>query len=579
VEPDPATQHRKGVGVELAHLPHLVLAISVVGLLALFADKAFSIDDPLFLWLAHHIADHPLDPYGFSVNWFGELKPMIHESQNPPLAGYYLAAAGKLFGWSERALHAALIPPAAAVVATTAALARRLGVSPIEAGFAAALTPAFLVTATNVSSDMLLLAFWCGSVLCWMRGLDGDRRRWLVAAAALAGLAVLTKYFGVALVPLLFVYALVRKRRLGVWVWPLAIPLLVLAAFDRTTSHMYDVGLFIDAARYAGDYSESAAVSPKTVLVALAFAGGSVASVLAYAPLLWSRRVLLVALVLLSAVVALSPWLLPPLGIRLGDAATGGPWISAQLWAMALGGFALIALCISDLRRRGGADAVLLAAWVLGTFVFAGFVNWTTNGRAILPMVPAVAILLLRRLQDVGGGSPVSRAAALAACAAVALSVTWADYHWANEVRAAARRLSESRARPDAPAYFQGHWGFQYYMEQEGWSAMVWQRDVVKPGELIAASSNNYGVPIFHQGPKDVVLIEKHASPEPRWLHTMSTSVDASFYSSSRGSLPFSIGKSRPDRYQVWRAKKFLRFTGPHRTATWASPRDAEVTR
>jgi hypothetical protein len=383
----------------------------------------------------------------------------------------------------------------------------------------------------------------------------------------------------VALVPLLFVYALMRKRQLGSWIWPLAIPAVVLAVFDLTTRRMYGVGLFVDAARYATDYSESAAVSAKQVIVALAFAGGSVASVLAYAPLLWSRRVLLAALALLVVVVGLSPWLLPPLGIRLGEAGAGGHWLPAQLWVMVLGGLALIALCISDLRRRGGADGVLLAAWVLGTFVFAGFVNWTTSGRAILPMVPAVAILLLRRLQDVGGSSPMFRAAALAACATVALSVTWADYHWANEVRAAARQLSESRVRPDTPAYFQGHWGFQYYMEQEGWRAMVWRRDVVKPGELIAAPSNNYGVPVFYQGPDDVELIEKLVSPEPRWLHTMSNSMGASFYASSRGALPFALGKSQPDRYQVWRARKFLRFTGPRRTAAWASPEDAEVNR
>jgi hypothetical protein len=222
---------------------------------------------------------------------------------------------------------------------------------------------------------------------------------------------------------------------------------------------------------------------------------------------------------------------------------------------------------------------VLLAAWVLGTFVFAGFVNWTTSSRAVLPMVPAVAILLLRRLQDVGGSPPLFRAAALAACATVSLSVSCADYHWANEVRSAARKLNETRNQSDAPAYFQGHWGFQYYMEQQGWSAMVWRRDVVKPGQLIAAPSNNYGIPVFFQGPGDVALIEKIESPESRWLHTMSTEIGAGFYSSSRGSLPFALGEIRPDRYQVWRAKKTLRFTGPRRAAERVSPVDVKVTR
>jgi hypothetical protein len=206
-------------------------------------------------------------------------------------------------------------------------------------------------------------------------------------------------------------------------------------------------------------------------------------------------------------------------------------------------------------------------------------VNWTTNGRAVLPMAPAVAILLLRRIQDRGGCAPVFRVAALAVCGTLALSVAWADYRWADEVRSAARRLSASRVDLDAPAYFQGHWGFQYYMEQEGWQAMVWLRDVVKPGELIAASSNNYGVPIFFQRPADVELVEKITSPEPRWLHTMSTHIGAGFYASSRGALPYAFGTSQPDRYQVWRAVKFLRFTGPRRPAVLATPEEAGVTR
>ena len=41
------------------------------------------------------------------------------------------------------------------------------------------------------------------------------------------------------------------------------------------------------------------------------------------------------------------------------------------------------------LTRR---DALLLALWILGTCVFAALLNWTTNGRSILPLVPAAAI-------------------------------------------------------------------------------------------------------------------------------------------------------------------------------------------
>src|SRR5438270_5558613 len=46
-----------------------LLVVVTTAALAPFLNKAFHIDDPLFLWMAQQIAKHPLDPYGFEVNW------------------------------------------------------------------------------------------------------------------------------------------------------------------------------------------------------------------------------------------------------------------------------------------------------------------------------------------------------------------------------------------------------------------------------------------------------------------------------------------------------------------------------
>src|SRR2546422_5508119 len=46
-----------------------LLVLITAAALAPFLNKAFHIDDPLFLWMAQQIAKHPLDPYGFDVNW------------------------------------------------------------------------------------------------------------------------------------------------------------------------------------------------------------------------------------------------------------------------------------------------------------------------------------------------------------------------------------------------------------------------------------------------------------------------------------------------------------------------------
>jgi len=85
--------------------------------------------------------------------------------------------------------------------------------------FAAALltlfAPAFFVSATSVMCDVMLLAFYVWSMELWIRGLD-QKRWWLLALAMLfVSAAVLTKYFGITLLPLLAVYTLARPTLLA----------------------------------------------------------------------------------------------------------------------------------------------------------------------------------------------------------------------------------------------------------------------------------------------------------------------------------------------------------------------------
>ena len=74
----------------------------VLAALGPFLAKPFNIDDPLFIWTARQIQAHPGNPYGFTVNWYGSVDPMWNVTANPPLAGYYLALAAGIFGWSEK---------------------------------------------------------------------------------------------------------------------------------------------------------------------------------------------------------------------------------------------------------------------------------------------------------------------------------------------------------------------------------------------------------------------------------------------------------------------------------------------
>ena len=63
------------------------------------------------------------------------------------------------------------------------------------------------------------------------------------------------------------------------------------------------------------------------------------------------------------------------------------------------GGLHLLLLVLAETWRRRDSVTLILALWIAGTIYFATVLNWTVNVRSFLPMVPATAILLVRRLE------------------------------------------------------------------------------------------------------------------------------------------------------------------------------------
>src|SRR5262249_44134297 len=122
-----------------------------------------------------------------------------------------------------------------------------------------------------------------------------------------------------------------------------------------------------------------------------------------------------------------------------------------------------------DLYERRDSNSLLLFMWVAGTFVFAAFINWTINGRSILPLTVAAGILISRRLERATHSRTTSSAVVwpLVGSAVLSLFVVQADFAIANTARTAAERIYALYGLGHK-VWFQGHWGFQYYMQQMG---------------------------------------------------------------------------------------------------------------
>jgi 4-amino-4-deoxy-L-arabinose transferase-like glycosyltransferase len=213
----------------------LVLVALTVASLALFVNRAFNVDEPLFIWSAQHIRQHPLDFYGFAVNWYTATASMSQVMKNPPLASYFIALASTVVGWSEVGLHIAFWLPALGLVLGIYCLARQLTSRPLLSALLALYSPFVLISATSVMCDILMLCLWVWAIVLWVEGLRRDRFRWLILAAFLAGAAALTKYFGVSLLPLMLAVGLLHKRRPGKWTTALVLPIAMLVAYQLWT--------------------------------------------------------------------------------------------------------------------------------------------------------------------------------------------------------------------------------------------------------------------------------------------------------------------------------------------------------
>jgi 4-amino-4-deoxy-L-arabinose transferase-like glycosyltransferase len=522
--------------------------ITAIAALAPFLNKAFHIDDPLFLWMAQRIYQHPADPYGFSVNWYVSAKPMFSIMENPPLNAYYMALVASFFGWSEPAMHCAFLIPAVAAVLGTFFLARRLSGSPLLAALVVLFTPVFLVSATMVMCDVWLLALWVWSVECWLRGLERHSHWLLLLSSLLAAAAALTKYFGFSLVPLLAVYTLVRDRRLITRILFLLIPVAIVGIYEVMTKAKYGQGLFSSAMIYPWQATGKAGKQGH-FRTGLSFTGGCLFSALFYAPFLKSRKILVSGIAIFLALVPLFY-----LGIaRQFTSRTEVIAVTIEGALFATIGIGILALAIADLVQQKTADSLLLCLWVFGTYVFATMLNWSITSRTLLPMAPAVVILLIRRFKISVARNRLGLWWSLLAAALVSLLIATADYKLADTARLAANYFQNRFQSEPGTVWFEGHWGFQYYMEQ--WKAKPLDRTErgMIPGDVLIVPLSNSNVsrtpPVPTTGPPEQVDYPQFL------LATMRAEMHAGFYSSQWGPLPWVFAPIPPEQYLIFRIK------------------------
>jgi hypothetical protein len=355
---------------------------------------------------------------------------------------------------------------------------------------------------------------------------------------------------------LLAVHGMMVRRKLGSWVIGLLIPLAALGAYQWLTFSLYGHALFSAAAGFAAS-AQSRLGFPKLTggLIALAFTGGGTAGAFFLAPLLWRARTLAVVVagtVLAGGALCCCGTVLQKYQALEDPAARAE--VAGQLIFWAIGGVLVLLLAAADVwRHPRDHRAWLLALWIAGTFAFAAFGNWTVNGRSLLPLLPAVGILLARRWELGGQKHPRAWQSGLAAGAVLALLVAQSDFQLAVAVRRSAEEAFARYGQGRATVWFEGHWGFQYYMEKLGARPMDFNNFTPPPGDLLVMPLHN--TYIKEPPPGIVARRDVLSVPNASGLTTWNAAVGAGFYSSVTGPLPFAFGRVPAESLFIYELK------------------------
>lgn len=471
----------------------MLLAVLVT---ALNACKPLHIDDPAYSFVAHQVAERPLDPYGFGSFWWNHPQP-ANQVLAPPVLPYWWSLSIRLLGENPVIWKIWLFPIILLFIFTLHALYRRFAAGHETAlVWMTALSPVFLPSC-NLMLDIPVLAISLAALLMFLRAADSCSIALAALSGLVAGVGMETKYTGFLIPAAMLLHALMF-RRLGLWCVAAVVAAQVFLGWEFFTALLYGESHFLFAVR-AGDSTleEKLQIVPSMVVMA----GGTIGPImlLGLGALRAPRWRLWLGTGLILASLALAQflgeelrllWSAQSLCQRMTD------WIEEPLEVehVTFGLLGLIATVVGiavvgRLLRTAPNDSfrkvdAFLILWLL--LEIAGMIALSPfpavrrlMGVAIVAMV--LAGRLFARMEIV---SPSRRLlpglAALSALLGLGYALLDLREAWVLQDAAGVGAALVEKQKP-ARVWFVGHWGLQFYGERGGVREVVPLYDPPEP--------------------------------------------------------------------------------------------------
>lgn len=529
-----------------------IICIVVLALGVPFLDQAFHWDDGDFIKAAEVAA---VDPSRFHLeNYsargrFKERFPFRH----PPLLNYYMApfirAAG---GADEMVLHSAyLVFPLGAAISMYA-LGRRFTRHPLAAALLLAVSPGVMVMSHTVMGNVPGMAFWLAATALFVWGVERYSLKLLLGAGLAMAAAIMTFAQALTLLPLLAVYALLKRQVRWKVITAFIIPVLVYGSWRYYIRQRYG---YPPAISYRVDFHLG-----WQLRALLVFLGGTIVFPLSLlVPLAPKKRWQWLVLAAASLTGAWAAWVyITGEGVSPAWGVVAGIMAAAGLAAVC----GLVTGASSDIRSLvsrtlpTSTDNIFLLAWFGSVAVayIASTLHYVA-ARHLLPLFPAVVFVFLRQAEGLWQDRPWLRSrfiyGTIALTAVVSLAASVADYRLAGTYRNAAQHFGQEYSESGRKLWALGEFGFRYYMEEQGFEYLG-VNAVARPGDIVVVSdiSSRGVVAPLPEGAGRLLYQLRQDDGFP--VRTMNYRAGAGFYGSLMGPLPFVMSRERVDDFMIY---------------------------
>lgn len=542
----------------------LIICFFVLLLTLPFMNKAVHIDDIAFLYIAKQIIKDPLHPYSFNLEWSSETGLAIHIT-DPPLMPYYIAIILLLFGEIEWVLHLSFIIFPLIAGISMYYLSKKFTTKPLYPTLFLITSIVFVVMSHNFMVDVPFLAFFLLSIVLYIYGVDLNKNYLMIIGVLFCGLAYLVKYSGIIVIPVLAVYALSKKKLKPISY--LIIPIIIIGLWNLYTFKIYGIPHNIQILGWLLESQSS--FTPQSIIIRLitnfTYIGGATLFplILLYPFIIDNKNKIAYALIAIIASI------LSVILYFVSESFTFRYTVLQLIlfaFFLSMGLFFLFVIVryychfflklfkFKNIFNEQYTNNIFLFSWFLIVFLF----NSTFAGGAARYVTAVLPPMLISYFKIIDKHKFFNTKSlknfifiSVILTSMLGAVVAYADYEFANTYRDFSEIVSQYK-NDDNKIWFAGHLGFQYYMEDKGYTVLGLDDNSPKKGDIVIKAQLPSPRKFSPELKERLMLLYTKSYKGKLPLKLQNSKAHAGFYTYGGGFLPYSFSHSNLEDFDIY---------------------------